>query len=265
MKKRPGVPDEEVSQGQPVPAPRRRSNQAASAAAPADARAVTATDVSSPQRRHPRNGRPARDAQPEKPRGRDEIIESVIDATLSLWACEGPAALSLRGIADRAGVNYGLVYRHFGTKHAVIQAAMNRRLEDGLESIENCNDLMEVMDVFLDRGAGSARLLAWATLQYSLREVMPPQDLVLKRVRELAGAEIPGEDAADSSRSAVLVGSLIAMVYGWRLFEPYLVPELGLEGLSKSERDSLIRDLMVSMVEAQAEKSPQGARSGNRG
>jgi hypothetical protein len=38
-----------------------------------------------------------------KPRGREEIIEQVIDATLGLWSAEGPAGITLGAIAMRAG------------------------------------------------------------------------------------------------------------------------------------------------------------------
>jgi TetR/AcrR family transcriptional regulator, repressor for neighboring sulfatase len=184
-----------------------------------------------------------------QPHGRDEVIESIIDATLSLWASQGPAKLSLRGIASRAGVNYGLVYRHFGTKDAVIRAALNRRLEKGLESIAGCQDLTGVMDVFLDQSTGSyARLLAWATLQYVLEDIMPPQDLVLQRALELARQRETDEDSADETKTAVLVGSLIAMIYGWRLFAPYLVPELGLKDLSRAQLDALIREVMEGVI-----------------
>src|SRR5580692_2491121 len=61
-----------------------------------------------------------------RPYGREQVIESIIDATLAQWTAKGPAEVSLRSIAARAGVNYGLVYRHFGTKEAVIRAAMDR-------------------------------------------------------------------------------------------------------------------------------------------
>jgi TetR/AcrR family transcriptional regulator, repressor for neighboring sulfatase len=187
-----------------------------------------------------------------QPHGRDEVIESIIDATLSLWSSQGPAKLSLRGIASRAGVNYGLVYRHFGTKDAVIRAALNRRLEKGLESIAGSDNLMGVMDVFLDQSTGSyARLLAWATLQYVLDDIMPPQDLVLQKVLELAQQDNAAGSDADEAKTAVLVGSLIAMVYGWRLFAPYLVPELGLKGLSQAQLDALIREVMAGAITAQ--------------
>jgi hypothetical protein len=88
-------------------------------------------------------------------------------------------------------------------------------------------------------------------LQYVLDDIMPPQDLVLQKVLELAQQDNAAGSDADEAKTAVLVGSLIAMVYGWRLFAPYLVPELGLKGLSQAQLDALIREVMAGAITAQ--------------
>jgi AcrR family transcriptional regulator len=204
----------------------------------------------SPAKKMPAAKKPARGGKTAaKPHGRDEIIESIIDATLSLWTAKGPAELSIRSIAARANVNYGLVHRHFGTKEAVIRAAMNRVVERSMGFIEDSTDLTTVIDSVLPRSTGShARLLAWAILQYVVDDVLPEQDIFLKRLGDLASA---GRDADDVMADKVAAGSVLAMLYGWRLFEPYLVRGLGLEELTHEQLDSLIRDNMMAIVKNQ--------------
>src|SRR5262245_13339449 len=63
---------------------------------------------------------------PAPPRGQRETVAALIDATISLLAERGPAALSVRDIAAHAGVNHGLVHRHFGSKQALVRAALDR-------------------------------------------------------------------------------------------------------------------------------------------
>jgi AcrR family transcriptional regulator len=124
--------------------------------------------------------------QSSKPHGREEIIESVIDATLTLWREKGTAELSLRSIAARADVNYGLVHRHFRTKEAVIRAAMDRVVTRSLGFIEDTTDLMGTIEDVLPRSTGAhARLLAWTILQYVIDEVLPDHDVFLERMRQL--------------------------------------------------------------------------------
>jgi AcrR family transcriptional regulator len=184
-----------------------------------------------------------------KPRGREQIIESIIDATLSLWTAKGPAELSLRSIAARADVNYGLVHRHFRTKEAVIRAAMDRVVVRSLQFIADSEDLVEAMDKVLPPSTGAhARLLAWAILQYVVDDVLPAEDPFLKRLCELAAVDVdPGASDADTL-AKVKAGSMLATLYGWRLFEPYLVRGLGLEDLSHTELDSLVRENLFKVI-----------------
>src|SRR3954447_25722397 len=57
------------------------------------------------------------------PRGREEVVDAIIDATIELCKTGGPDKVTLRRVAEQANVNYGLVHRHFGTKTAVVTAA----------------------------------------------------------------------------------------------------------------------------------------------
>jgi TetR/AcrR family transcriptional regulator, repressor for neighboring sulfatase len=194
-------------------------------------------------------------ASSKKPRGRDETMESILNATLSLWSTEGPTALTLRDIAAEAGVNYGLVYRHFGTKNAVIRAAMELRLERSLDAVDGCTDLNSAVKALVPLSKGSgARLLAWSILQYMVEDVLPPENPYLQRLFELATDG--KEELSDAQRvdAAVLVGSLIALLNGWRLFEPYLVTGLGLESLSHAELDTRIMEAMNQLLVAQGKR-----------
>jgi len=47
----------------------------------------------------------------------------ILDATVDLLAEHGPDAVTVRQIADRAGVKHALIFRHFGDKAALVQAA----------------------------------------------------------------------------------------------------------------------------------------------
>jgi AcrR family transcriptional regulator len=197
---------------------------------------------------------------PRKPRGREEVVESIIDATLSLWTAQGPEKLSMRRIAARAGVNYGLVHRHFGTKDAVIRAAMERVVNRALDNISGSTDLADTIDRILPISTGAhARLLAWATLQYVLDDVLPDEDVFLTKMRRLADVSlsVPDDDKAagetsvekDPDEAAIRTGSMIAMLYGWRLFEPYLVRGLGLGELDRATLDQHISQHMRSILD----------------
>jgi AcrR family transcriptional regulator len=57
---------------------------------------------------------------------------ALVEATIELSAAHGPASLSTREIADRAGVNQGLIYHYFDSREHLLRVAIeqaNRPLE----------------------------------------------------------------------------------------------------------------------------------------
>ncbi len=154
----------------------------------------------------------------------------------------GPSEVSLRKVAERAHVNYGLVYRHFGTKSEVVKAAMAHAYDVTYQVVKSSTTLTEAMDHILLEGSGTlARVLAWGILQGESDDVIPAESLTLRRVAELASAEFGASSADEALATRALVGTLIGALLGWRLFEPYLTRGLGLDHLTRSELYDLIR------------------------
>lgn len=63
--------------------------------------------------------------------------ERIVLATVEALEAEGMAALTIRGIAERAGVNVAAVNYHFGSKERLLEAVMEQTLQHGLwESLD---------------------------------------------------------------------------------------------------------------------------------
>jgi len=71
----------------------------------------------------------------ERPRGRPAASDQqglktqILDTAEDLFAENGYAAISIRRIADKAGVNPALVHYYFGNKKSLLQQVMERSLE----------------------------------------------------------------------------------------------------------------------------------------
>src|SRR5205807_2229410 len=61
-----------------------------------------------------------------RPRGRAEVREALLDAAQRLIADCGPTRVTLREIADEAGVNFGLVYQYLGTRESLLREVYQR-------------------------------------------------------------------------------------------------------------------------------------------
>lgn len=74
-------------------------------------------------------GRPLVTTEPGYGEGR----QSLVDAAIAVVAESGLRNLTYRSVARRAGVSHALVAHHFGSRDALIEAAVERALERSLD------------------------------------------------------------------------------------------------------------------------------------
>ena len=65
----------------------------------------------------------------QKPACRQAVRAAVIKAAAELFSAHGVEAVSMRAIAARANVNYGLIHRHFGAKENLLREVHSTLLE----------------------------------------------------------------------------------------------------------------------------------------
>lgn len=63
-------------------------------------------------------------------RSRQRVEQDLISAAADLLGEVGPRAVTVRMIAERAGVNHGLIHHYFGGKAELLKAAMTRLVEE---------------------------------------------------------------------------------------------------------------------------------------
>jgi AcrR family transcriptional regulator len=85
---------------------------------------MSSTESKRPRR--PRRARPAAGARRPRNQPAAETRARLIDAALRLLSERGVAGVSVRDVAALAGVNHGLVHRYFGSKEALVRAAVER-------------------------------------------------------------------------------------------------------------------------------------------
>ena len=102
-----------------------------------------------------------------RPVGRDEITDAVLDAAERLFAASGPAQVSLRTIAQEAGVTYGLVYRHFGTKDVLLERLLTRYADRWREHLGDDPNYLQALEDLMGSTFDTGpylRLLGWTLL-----------------------------------------------------------------------------------------------------
>ncbi len=172
-----------------------------------------------------------------KPQGREQVRAALLAAAAELFADRGPSAVSVREVAARAGVNHGLVHRHFGSKEALLRDCMTELTRQIADEIDSSAPLLEVPADLLARLERSAywKVLARALLDGAdpkqLQESFPVVAALLADVRR---ALRQGQLAVGTD-PRVLTAMGVAFGLGWLLFEPFLLVSTGLGRRSRGK------------------------------
>lgn len=126
--------------------------------------------------------------------------------------------MSVRGIAERAGVNHGLVHHYFGSKGGLIRAVLER-LSEGSESAIRERGL----DAVLDATDNRVRLHVQVIVRVLMEGAVPPGYEVrfpaVDYLRRMARETLGHVDETARLRAA----QTAALAAGWILFEPWLL------------------------------------------
>lgn len=225
--------------------PARRRDAAVAAAARHVLRVAAATDP----RLAPRDLSAARsltDPGPGTPAG---PRESLLGSAVELFAERGPAAVSVRAVARHAGVNQGLIYRHFGSKDALLAEAIETG-SSGLfpAALAESGFDFDAMSWLLHHASPAPRLIARTLVDgieiTSVRRRFP----VLRRLLDDYGDLPTGAGPGDLSDPRVAIVATGALAMGSVVWGPHLRPALGLR-----ERDGIeaaIADLARALAAA---------------
>jgi AcrR family transcriptional regulator len=102
------------------------------------------------------------------PRGPDEVRRALMAATERVCSQRPPGSVTVRDIAEAAGVNHGLVHHYFNSKRALLEETLVW-IESGLlEAIADFDDPERAVGAFFDELATRSsypRLLIWMLLE----------------------------------------------------------------------------------------------------
>jgi AcrR family transcriptional regulator len=186
------------------------------------------------------------------PPARDALLRSAIE----LFAERGPASVSVRDIARRAGVNQGLIYRHFGSKAALLSEALERGVSGLFPAALAADGFdFDAMSWLLHHASPGPRLIARTLVDDVDIATVRRQFPVLRRLLD-AYDEVPsGAGPGDLSDPRIAITAAAGMALGSAVWGDHLRPALGLR-----ERDgieSAIADLARLLVAAPALANPR--------
>ncbi|NMI01854.1 TetR/AcrR family transcriptional regulator [Pseudonocardia acidicola] len=162
----------------------------------------------------------ARAGRPARPRDSAATKRALLEAAQELFATVGYDATTVRAIADRAGVNQALLFRHFGNKEALFAEAVAGQAMELLNSGPREELLRRILDSMLSEDTSGAELFFSV-----LRSAGNSEAAATVRAELGAGygrafaAMVPTDDPADAALRADL---LLAWLLGIGLLRTVL-------------------------------------------
>lgn len=185
----------------------------------------------------------------EQPRGREAVVTAVVAAARELFASRGYAAVSVRDIAEAAGVNHGLIHRHFGSKDAVLKAVLQGMFSEVGAVAQGPLDPASPDFVTRLFPVAATRKQDWQILMRAVLDgfdfadagfVFPITDSVVRHVAARRGA--------DDQETRMIAAAVIAGGLGWLLLEDYLQTALSLDETDKARLLARMADIFQTLV-----------------
>lgn len=169
--------------------------------------------------------------EPSPSTARDALLRSATE----LFAARGPASVSVRDVARHAGVNQGLIYRHFGSKRALLSEVLDFGVS-GLLPAALAPDGFDFDEVsrLLHRGSPAPRLIARTLVDDVEIATVRRRFPILRRLLDAYDDVPTGSGPGDLGDPRVAVAATAAVALGSSIWGAHLRPVLGL-----SERDGL--------------------------
>jgi AcrR family transcriptional regulator len=206
-------------------------------------------DKDSPQPRQPRTTPPPA-GKDQRPYGREEVRQALLDAAQHLIAERGPSSVTLREIAQEAGVNFGLVYQYLGTREELLREvyqAVAKRSAIRLEPIDNLPDAITAL--MTNPRTSIARIMAWAVLEGDYpADVLGPSP-ALEHIAKVIAAHATGGPTAPAEEDRLLAAFLLVTTMAWRLFKPIGLTSAGLDpALDPKARDQKVTEWLQQLA-----------------
>jgi len=188
-----------------------------------------------------------------KPNGRAAVMEAVIDAAQELYIGRSPDEVSVRELAERAGVSHALVHHYFGPKRALLRAVLERDAEaihadvDWTTSAEDV--AVRTFEAALER-PDYVRAILRNSIDGLQPELLargyPTVDGLIKLILEPPPSETPEELPECDPR--VVAAVVVALNFGWIATEGWLLRSAGLEDRDPDEVKAQIACVIRSLV-----------------
>ena len=173
---------------------------------------------------------------------REATTAAILDAAEGLFSSRGFTAVTVRDIAERAGVSHALVHRYLGSKADVYRAVLTRGEAGIVAAAPDDPDLFATASLMLREGLtqhrGYVRLVAHSALHGLSYDRTAGRFAATERLIELAeqaAASASAEQIEKGLDPRFAVACAVALFLGWSATESWVLAATGLHDMDETE------------------------------
>jgi AcrR family transcriptional regulator len=197
--------------------------------------------------------------QAREGRGREATTAAILAAAEELFSAQGFSAVTVRAIAERAGVSHALVHRYIGSKTDIFRAVLANNESAIVSAAPDNPDLLESAGLMLrharkEHGRVHIRLLVRSALSGLPFDMTTGRFEATERLIELAEqaarSASPAERAAKDIEPRLVVAACVALLLGWSVSESWLRPAAGIADMDETEVEDGIERMFRGILSA---------------
>ena len=191
----------------------------------------------------------------------DSASLAILRSTGELLARKSPSEVTLREIAKHAGVNYGLIHRHFGTKDELVVRLFREFSDYGGSLMRDTDSIYTALRQAFNAESGAfAEIFAWVILdRVEPERVWADRSLMGELAERIEttweeGTPPPLTRERFDPRLIATFASLVISV--WEFYAPYIAVMGDYADRDPSEVKAEVLDLLQLLVAAAAPAGP---------
>jgi TetR/AcrR family transcriptional regulator, repressor for neighboring sulfatase len=176
-------------------------------------------------------------------RTRETTVAAIMDAAEELFSAQGFTAVTVRAIAERAGVSHALVHRYLGSKAEIYRAVLKRDEEAILQAAADDDGLLTSASLMF-RAAVTVqrryvRLIAHSALHGLSYDRTSGRFAATERLIKLAERAVasasPTERAEKDLDPRLVIAAAVALLLGWTATESWVRSAVGIQDMDDDE------------------------------
>ena len=206
-----------------------------------------------------KGGRKSGDSAVKRARARatrEETTAHILDAAEELFATRNPNEVTVREVAERAGVSHALVHQYVGTKEELLNAVIQRVATDRAATVKRSPTLPKAV-----RELATEVLTNRVYTKTVVRSAMDGVEYVSLKDRIATGhalIKLAGETAASGAKPGpaphgidnnVLAAAISSLLFGWGAIEDWAWPIFDLDPANKEDIYRQLGDILVYVAD----------------